>query len=119
MADVYASAVGTTVLQIKDVPSRPEEYDGVICLSDPRLPEAEIREALEEFGPINSIDSGMRFGFKLTRVYFSTHEAALRAKGEAARLTHVAGHIDTRYNERSYNGRTGEVGREDDNGRGW
>ena len=32
MADVYASAVGTTVLQIKEIPPRPKEYDGALCL---------------------------------------------------------------------------------------
>ena len=28
MADVYASAVGTTVLQIKEVPKRPIKFQG-------------------------------------------------------------------------------------------
>ena len=32
MADVYASAVGTTVLQIKEIPPRPAEFDGALCL---------------------------------------------------------------------------------------
>ena len=32
MGDVYASAVGTTVLQIKEIPPRPTQCDGVLCL---------------------------------------------------------------------------------------
>ena len=32
MADLFASAVGTTVLQIREVPPRPKEFDGALCL---------------------------------------------------------------------------------------
>ena len=32
MADVYASAVGTTALQLKEIPPRPKEFEGVVCL---------------------------------------------------------------------------------------
>ena len=32
MADLYASAVGTTVLQLKEIPQRPRSYDGALCL---------------------------------------------------------------------------------------
>ena len=34
MGDLYASAIGTTVLQLKEIPSRPKEYDGALCLFD-------------------------------------------------------------------------------------
>ena len=50
---------------------------------------------------------------------FSTHEAARKARREAAELTSIAGGVDTEYNERSYDGRTGEEERDDDDGRGW
>ena len=32
MGDLYASPVGTTVLQITEMPPRPAEYDGLLCL---------------------------------------------------------------------------------------
>ena len=32
MGDLYASAIGTTVLQIKEIPDRPAEYDGALAL---------------------------------------------------------------------------------------
>ena len=34
MGDLYASAIGTTVLQLKEIPPRPAEFDGVVCLFD-------------------------------------------------------------------------------------
>ena len=58
MADVYASAVGTTVLQIKEIPPRPNEFDGALCLFDPKagVDEAAVRLALSRFGEIKSVD---------------------------------------------------------------
>ena len=32
MADLYASAVGTSVLQLREVPERPERMEGVVCM---------------------------------------------------------------------------------------
>ena len=52
-------------------------------------------------------------------VRFSTHRAARAARRAAAELTSIAGGVDTQYNERSYDGRTGEAERDDDDGRGW
>ena len=34
MNQTYASAVGTTVLQITEIPDRPSDFDGVLCLFD-------------------------------------------------------------------------------------
>ena len=55
MGDLYSSAIGTTVLRLREMPKRPAEYDGKVSV----------------------------------------------------------------YNERSYDGRSGEAGRDDDDGRGW
>ena len=123
MADVYASAVGTTVLQLKEIPLRPPEFDGAVCLFGlkPEKKDDEIREALEKkirkalkcFGTIK--------GIELNRdpavVRFTTHEAALQAEKEG--LPELCGGIGTLYNERSYDGRKGEANRSDDDGRGW
>ena len=77
--------------------------------------EATLRAALARFGEIVSIDTSV----SPAQVRFSTHEAARAAARAAAELILIAGGIATLYNERSYAGRRGEAGREDDDGRGW
>ena len=51
------------------------------------------------------------------QVRFATHEAARAARRAAAELKSICDGIDTLYNERSYDGRMGEAGRDDDEGR--
>ena len=112
-----ASAVGTTVLQVTEIPPRPARFDGALslfgCPAD--VGETTIRAALGKFGTI--VDC-VRDGDGAT-VVFETHAAALAAKRVAHELAHLCAGIDTQYNERSYDGRTGEAGRDDDDGRGW
>ena len=96
---------------------RPTEHDGAVCLFElvEGVGEAAIRAALERFGTIVSIDTST----SPVLVRFSTHEAARAARRAAAELANIAGGVDTMYNERSYDGRRGEAGRDDDDGRGW
>ena len=56
MGDVYASAIGTTVLQLKEIPTRPSQFDGALCLFGVRagIDEAAVRAALRRFGEIAS-----------------------------------------------------------------
>lgn len=117
MGDLYASAIGTTVLRLKEIAPRPAEHDGAICLFDlvKGVGEAAIRAALEHFGTIVSIDTSVSPAI----VRFSTHEAARAARRAAAEFVNIAGGVDSLYNERSYDGRRGEAGRDDDDGRGW
>ena len=117
MADVYASVVGTTVLQLKEIPPRPKEFDGAICLFDlaSGQDEAAIRAGLQVFGEIRSCDLTV----DPVTVCFATQAAALNAKHSELPSGFCAG-IDTQYNERSYDGRRDdESGRDDDDGRGW
>ena len=119
MGDVYASAVGTTVLQIKEIPPCPQEFDGALCLFGlkPGVDEAAVRQALGRFGEIESCDLTFESSYGVVR--FTTHAAALRAK-KANDFSELGGGVNTQYNERSYDGRSaGEGGREDDSGRGW
>jgi hypothetical protein len=134
MADVYASAVGTTVLQIKEIPLRPTEYDGMLALFGlVEDDEAVVRTALERFGPIASCE----LASMPPLVVFASHEAAreVRRKAEAAAARCVTAEdtcaaitaaiglhcegVDTWFNERSYDGRTEEDGYDADEGRGW
>jgi hypothetical protein len=102
MADVYASAVGTTVLQSREIPPRPEAFDGALCLFGlkPATGEAAIRETLDCFGAI--------VAFELSRnppvVRFASHEAALAAK-RAGPWPELCDGVDTLYNERPYDER--------------
>jgi ankyrin repeat protein len=102
MADVYASAVGTTVLQSREIPPRPEAFDGALCLFGLKATkgEAAVRETLGCFGAIDA--------FEHTRnppvVRFASHEAALAAK-RAGPWPELCDGIDTLYNERPYDER--------------
>ena len=136
MGDLYASAIGTTVLQLREIPPRPAEYDGALCLFDlgKDTNETTIRVALSKFGEIVSIEIGE---WPPAIVRFNKHGAALAVKQKAAAATascttaeEIAtavaialglqcGIPDTLYNERSYDGRMGEAGWDDDDGRGW
>ena len=115
MGDLYASAVGTMVLQIKEIPPRPTENDGRLCLFDlaEGVDAAKINAALATFGTIESCNVGSP-----TVVRFASHASALAAK-RAAPIAGVCAGADTLYNERSYDGRKDEAGRDDDAGRGW
>ena len=71
MGHLYASAVGTTVLQHKEIPPRPVQYDGRLCLREIRVDEAAIRKALEAFGEIVSCEVDAEGDGTIVR--FATH----------------------------------------------
>ena len=111
------------VLQIKEIPLRPAEYDGALCLFGlvEGCGESVVRASFKSFGTIISYEAGA--GSTPTIVRFSTHKAALACKravlNEPSRWSSLCAGIDTLYNERSYDGREGDQSREDDKGRGW
>ena len=113
MGDNYASAIGTTVMQLKETPLRPMEFDGALVLFGVKVGESEVMAALSKFGTINSCEVGA-----MTIVRFATHVAALAAKREGP-VPGLCDGIDTLFNERSYDGRQGKEGMADDHGRGW
>ena len=89
MMDLYASAVGTTVLRIKGIPPRPAEYDGLLCLGDvpEGVSEAEIKEKLQQFGEIEKCTAPVHAeGIMQHRIKFKTHQAAKLAELEAPML---------------------------------
>ena len=127
MGDLYASAVGTTVFVLKEIPPRPKEFDGALALFGEMkdgVDEAAVRTALEHYGNIRSC--------ALERsppvVYFVEHASAVKAAGSVGADSIMSdcpcaalGFCGAQllYNERSYDGREGEPGRADDAGRGW
>ena len=117
MGDLYASAIGTTVMQLKEVPPRPPEFDGAICLFGlcDGVTETHVMDAMRRFGPLSGdceLMGDMAF------VHFTTRTSAIAAI-EAGAPEGICKGIDFRYNERSYDGRSGQTGLDDDNGRGW
>lgn len=121
MGDLYASAVGTTVLQIKEISPRPPDFDGVLCLFGlkPGVDEAAVRQALAGDLGTEFKSCDLTFESEYGVVRFASHAAALQAKA-AYSFSELCEGVDTRYNERSYDGRVdGEDGRDGDEGRGW
>jgi hypothetical protein len=99
MNQLYASILATTVLQIEEIPPRPAEFDGVVCLFKlcANVDESAVRAALDGFGTIESCD--------LSRtppiVRFTTHLSAVKAK-EAGAWPDLCEGLDTLYNETPY-----------------
>ena len=87
------------MLQIKEIPPRPKEFDGVLCLFELKANVDQVKNTLERFGDIKEVRLGK---WPPAVVYFSTHAAAEAAKEAAAELSHLCGGIDTMYNTRPY-----------------
>ena len=104
MGDLYASAVGTTVLQFKEVPDRPLEYDGLLTLGDVRPGKAEeaIRAALAQFGEVVSVERLADEG--QARVAFISHDAVRKALAAGA-IDGLCAWLAAVYNDRPYNER--------------
>ena len=108
MGDVYASAIGTTVLQATQLFPCPARFEGVLCLFGvcDGVDEAAVRRA---FGKLRGFE-GVDLAAAPPVVRFTTHAAALRAMAEAV-LTGVCAGVDMLYNERPYEKRGWFFGR--------
>ncbi len=100
MNQLYASILATTVLQIEEIPPRPAEFDGVVCLFklSANVDEDVVRAALIGFGTIESCDLS-RTPAPIVR--FASHESAVKAK-EAGAWPGLCEGLDTLYNETPY-----------------
>ena len=102
------------MLQIKEIPPRPAEHDGALCLFLLRdekgavleVDEAALRAALAQHGAITRVEltGTLRDNHGGVVVRFATHEAALAAK-RAGPIAGVCAGVDTLYNERAYDER--------------
>ena len=74
-------------MQIKDIPPRPPEYDGVLCLGGvpPDTSEAAIRRALQRFGKVQ-VCAAPDQRISLFRVTFTAHAAAEKVVVEAPKM---------------------------------
>ena len=75
------------MLQIKEIPPRPTEYDGLLCLGG--VPTgtnaAKIMELLQQFGEIEHCTPPEQ-SITVYRVKFKAHAAAERAADEAPKM---------------------------------
>ena len=79
--------ISRRVLQIKGLPSRPSEYDGLLCLEGVPADkdEATLRAALQQFGTIQSCAAPDGPVLEYL-VRFAAHEAAEQAAKAAKQL---------------------------------
>ena len=75
------------MLQIKELPPRPAEFDGLLCLGDvpAGMNEAALKAKLKRFGQIQYCEAPDG-AIKQHRVKFAAHEAAQRAADAAPEL---------------------------------
>jgi hypothetical protein len=112
MNQLYASAVGTTVLQIKEIPRRPAEFDGWLCLFGVALTidmasvESAVRSTLSRFGAIVAfVDRRLSpLERKEIAVRFASHEAVIEAVMEAP-VSDVWKGLGALYTDRPYDHR--------------
>ena len=131
MGDLYASAVGTTVLQLKEIPARPKEYEGALALFDLQKDATKetIKSAFEaKFGREGLVEVTCDPDkWPPAVVRYDSHETALavlkefQSPSESDKDLAVCGGLDTLYNDRSYDGNDAvEDGNSaSDQGRGW
>lgn len=103
MGDLYASPIGTTVLQLKETPPRPQKFDGALCLFGlaEGVDEAAIRKALHGMGEITNVS----LGGTLPILRFKTHGEAVKAASLVASNLTICAAMSTQYNERPYDDR--------------
>jgi hypothetical protein len=97
MNKAYASICGTAVVQLKDVPPRPAEYDGLVAIFDllpSSVDEETVRADLGRFG--NVVEAAVVGGVATAR--FESHEeadccvAALRGESRGAHCVYNGTH---------------------------
>ena len=105
MNQLYASAVGKTVLQLKEIPPTPEEYLGALCLFGVAntISEVTVEKALSRFGKVVSCELDGPLP-QTAVVRFASHSEALGAKAGGGVVGVYAG-ADTLYNEHPYDKR--------------
>ena len=98
MGDLYASAVGTTTLQLKEIPPRPPTFDGVVCLG-------ELSSGVDGQAVRRHFDgvANCYLDERLALVFFISHEAACVAVAQGPGW--LAAWASLRYNERAYDDR--------------
>lgn len=103
------------MLQIKEIPPRPVEYDGLLCLGGvPKgTTETKIKEALQDFGAIESCTAPKQTILQ-HQVKFTAHEAAEQVVAKAPKREGLYDYAFLAFNSRPYDDIDS-----DGEGRGW
>ena len=108
MGQLYASAVSTVVLQIKEIPPRPTDFDGKLCLFAlaKGIDEDAIRTAFGGFGKIIAVIDRRLPPMERDEiaVHFTSHQAVLDAL-EKGPVPGICGGIGALYTDRPYDNR--------------
>jgi len=82
MADLYASPLGTCILQLHEIPPRPSDLEGgvLVCGLPRETNEATVTKAFSSYGDIVEYNVLERTGD--VRLRFASHESAARAAAE-------------------------------------
>ena len=115
MGDLYASAVGTSVLQLKEIPERPPEWNGCVYLGDLKdgldekalVDEIEAAWPFQEFGKVTVKQNSVRHEFDVHEaiVVFPDHSRAEDAVASESTWPQFCSFITLYYNERPYDER--------------
>eukprot|EP00966_Prymnesium_polylepis_P165964 3836368-Prymnesium_polylepis.1 len=102
MGDLYASAVATNVLQLKEIEPRPAEYDGMLCLGEltESANENAVRVCFSPFGTIVNFEPGTN----PARLTFLEHESAVHAAA-ADTPNSICSFVCVTWNDRAYTNR--------------
>ena len=114
MGKLYASVTGTTVIQIKSVPSRPAEMDGRLCIRGlaAAVEQEQLQAALSAHGEVRWCEL-QRGGTGSAEVLYATHAEALGLmQGHTAAVRRTQALLKQAVIFEAYNSRTYEE-------RGW
>ena len=92
-----------SVLQIKEIPPRPVEYDGLLCLGGvPKdTTETKIKDALQRFGTIEFCTAPKQ-SIMQYRVKFTLHTAAEQVIAKAPKMEGLYDYAFIAFNSRAY-----------------
>jgi hypothetical protein len=104
MNKCYASICGTAVIQLKDIPPRPAEYDGRVMIFDLHPPSADEEAVRADLGRFGTVVEAAIAGHVAT-VRFASHDEAERCVAALRNESRRAGCV---YNETCYSRDHGE-----------
>jgi hypothetical protein len=110
MGDLYASAIGTTVLQLKEIPPCPLEFKGALYVGMvyPGVDVPQLQDTLSAFGPLVAGGCSLHTQGELHRyaiVRFTSHASAEQAAQANASTLGVGEFFTLHYNELEYDHR--------------
>jgi hypothetical protein len=109
MGDLYASAIGTTVLQIKEIPSCPPVFTGALYVGEvfPDIDIPQLEDSMSAFGHL--AESGCSLHKQGEKRYaivrFRSHATAEKAATEDASTLGIGKFFTLHYNQLEYDHR--------------